>query len=148
MYNDNKAPAAGTAEANVNQANRQESPTHKAIVQQPGQEVKNYGPEGQIILPLLRSGRDNARKRLDLMAATGLRDRVFRKGVEALRRAGVVICSGEQGYYLPATLEEVQCFIRREEARAKSTFYTLQSARQLEAAMLAQGEQIRFSEVV
>jgi len=137
------APTVGAAGAeSVNQANSYESPTHTSILQQTGHEVKDYGPAGQIILPLLRHGRDNARKRLDLMTATGLRDRVFRKGIESLRRAGVVICSGEQGYYLPATLAEVQGFIRQEEARARSTFYTLQSARRLEVEMLQQGEQL------
>ena len=103
---------------------------------------------GEVIQPHLGTGREAAKKRRELLAITGLHDRIFRKSVEALRRAGVVICSDVYGYYLPGTLEEVQEFIRQEEHRARSTFLTLQSARQLEAKMQQQGEQVRFSEVV
>lgn len=96
----------------------------------------------QTILPHLGTGRAHARKKPELLNATGLNDRAFRKGVETLRRAGVVICSGDRGYYLPASLEELQGFIRQEESRAKSTFYTLKSARELERWMLREGEQL------
>jgi len=143
------APTVGAAGAeSVNQANSYESPTHTNILQQTGHEVKGYGATEQAILSLLSSGRDNALKRRELMSLTGLHDRVLRRGIEALRRAGVVICSDVSGYYLPGTLEEVQEFIRQEEARARSTFFTLQSARQLAEQMQQQGEQVRFSEVV
>jgi len=99
---------------------------------------------GAVILPHLMSGRGNAKKRRELLAATGLRDRAFRHGVEALRRSGTVICANGRGYFLPATVGEVLDFIAQEEHRARSTFFTLRPARELAARMQAQehGEQI------
>ena len=145
MTNTKAAPAAPTTGAkDADQANIDESQTRIAILAPLNKAVKPYGTAAQAILPLLQSGRNNAQKRRDLLAATGLPDRAFRRGVEALRRAGVVICADSAGYYLPATLGEIKGFIAQEERRARSTFYTLRTARELAAQLQAQGEQIRI----
>ena len=144
MTENKSAPAAPTTGTSAKNPSDQTEVTRTPIIHPVGTAVKDYGPAGQIILPHLRHGQGNARKKPELLEATGLPDRVFRKGIEALRRAGVVVCSGDRGYYLPGSLEEVQGYIRQEEARARSTFFTLNSARQLEAKMQAQGEQLRM----
>lgn len=143
------APAAGTAGAGdkAGEHVNHEAPPCPDIVPQCGQHCKSsYAAAGEAILPHLLSGRDGARKRRDLMAATGLRDRAFRHGVEALRRSGVVVCADERGYYLPETLGEVLDFIQQEEHRARSTFFTLRAARELATRMQAQehGEQTQM----
>ena len=94
------------------------------------------------VLQYLQYGRDNAIVGRELRAKTGLPDRVLRKTLEGIRRGGQVVISDSVGYYLPATLEEIQGFIRQEEARARSTFFTLKSARQLAEQMQTQGEQL------
>ncbi|MCL2298946.1 MAG: hypothetical protein FWC27_02220 [Firmicutes bacterium] len=96
------------------------------------------------VLQCLQYGRDNAIVGRDLRAKTGLPDRVLRKTLEGIRRGGQVVISDTVGYYLPGSLEEVQGYIRQEEARARSTFFTLQSARQLEAKMKYPGEQLTW----
>jgi hypothetical protein len=96
------------------------------------------------VLQFLQYGRDNAIVGRDLRAKTGLPDRVLRKTLEGIRRGGQVVISGDTGYFIPATLEELQGYIKQEEYRARSTFFTLQSARQLAEKMQAQGEQLRM----
>lgn len=166
MNTNEKAPVAATTEASANSTRNHASTTRTPIVAQTAAErnenlvvvernggffadswnvAERVGSAGQIILPLLRSGQGGARKKPELLEATGLSDRVFRRGVESLRRAGVVVCSGDTGYYLPATLDEVQGYIRQEEHRARSTFFSLQSARALASRMQEQGEQTQIS---
>jgi len=101
------------------------------------------------VLQYLRYGRDNAVVGRDLREKTGLPDRVLRKTLEDIRRSGQVVISDTSGYYLPATLAEVQGYIQQEEHRARSTFFTLQSARQLAERMQEQehGEQIQLEGV-
>ena len=68
----------------------------------------------------------------DICRSTGLTDRDARRAVEAIRREGVVICTDcLHGYYFPETLEELGLYVRQEERRGRSTFYTLKAARQL-----------------
>lgn len=77
-------------------------------------------------------GRENAIHLRELIRLTGMADRELRKFIEYARRSGICIASGNEGYFFPATLEEVRRFRMREEHRAKSIFYTLRAARELE----------------
>lgn len=70
----------------------------------------------------------------------GLSDRLVRKCVEGLRRAGVVICSDEAGYWLPSNTAELRRYVRKEERRGRSGFFTLQSARKLLAEVENDGK--------
>jgi hypothetical protein len=54
-----------------------------------------------------------------------------RKVIEDIRRAGVVVCNSLDGYFFPETLDELRLYVRQEERRGRSTFYTLGSARRL-----------------
>lgn len=85
----------------------------------------------EIILSVLRTGKDNYTSTEYLEHITGLSKRDVRRVVEDLRRHGAVIISDNSGYYLPENADELARFVRKEEKRAKSVLYTLKSARQL-----------------
>ena len=149
MNNKSEAPTVGAVEAGDTEqrSNQQAPPCQDSII--PSRQMRNprNAEIGKTILPLLRHGRDKAQKRRELLALTGLRDRDFRHGIEALRRGGTVVCSDERGYYLPATVGEILDFIAQEERRARSTFFTLRPARELAARLQAQGEQTEIKGV-
>ena len=81
------------------------------------------------------TGRENAIKTRDLMQLNGYLDkRKLRMDIRRLRIEGEVILSSTQkggGYYRPKDKEELRRFIRQEENRAKSIFYSLKTARKL-----------------
>jgi len=88
------------------------------------------------IMSALGHGRQNAIHRNDLMRITGLPDRMLRRHIKELNRSGTVILSGDFGYcLLDDDLSELRKYIRKEEHRARSIFYTLKAARQLEAEL-------------
>lgn len=99
-----------------------------------------------IILSILQKGEKNAIHLHELCKRSGLGNREARLAIESLRREGVVIISNGRGYYFPETIEEIRRYINQESKRAKSIFYTLKSARRLEAEMrgnnLKGGEQL------
>lgn len=74
-------------------------------------------------------GKANAIHLHDLQRYSGLDSRRLRKIIELIRRDGVCVCSDEAGYYRPETAEELEKYIKRVEATAKSTFYTLKTAK-------------------
>ena len=84
------------------------------------------------ILSIIGRGKDQGIHVKDICRATELDDRGARKTIETMRRAGVVICSDcLHGFYYPETLEELRLYVRQEERRGRSHFYTLKAARQL-----------------
>lgn len=58
-------------------------------------------------------------------------DRELRKCIETMRRAGIIIASNSNGYYFPATHEELNEYVKRTEKAAKSALYTLKHARRV-----------------
>lgn len=60
-----------------------------------------------------------------------LTDRELRKCIETMRREGIVIASSSKGYYFPSNYTELAKYVHTMEAAAKSTFYTLKSARKM-----------------
>ena len=54
---------------------------------------------------------------------------------EHLRRENFVIISDENGYYFPQSQKELEIYVQTVSKRARSTFYTLKSARQMLKAM-------------
>ncbi len=87
------------------------------------------------ILSAIGNGSKNARHKMQLVCLTGMSERTVRKSIEHLRRKGFVIISDENGYYYPETAEELEIYVQTVTRRAKSTFYTLQSARRMLKAM-------------
>lgn len=88
------------------------------------------------IMQALKTGENNAVSLADMCRVSGINNRATRQIIEDLRRSGVVIISSNKGYYLPETLEEVRHYINKESKRAKSIFYTIQSAKVLEKKMI------------
>ena len=83
------------------------------------------------ILSAIGEGQKNAVHLSELIRISGMTDRELRKTIEYLRRQGVVIISGNSGYYFPADETELSEYVRKEEHRARSVFYTLHHARKL-----------------
>ena len=82
-----------------------------------------------LVLSHFREGRENGIHLQELEKITGLDNRALRKVIEAIRRNGVCVCSDENGYYLPANVDELERYIKRVSKTARSTFFTLQTAR-------------------
>lgn len=75
-------------------------------------------------------GKKNAINAARLREKIGVKsERELRQCVEAARLSGQLICSGNAGYYIPATREEVREYINRIEAQASSMFAILKTAR-------------------
>lgn len=81
------------------------------------------------LLACFRYGKANAIKSKDLERMNNINTRQLRKMVELIRRNGVCVCSDEAGYYRPENKTELERYIKRVEATAKSTFYTLRTAK-------------------
>lgn len=78
---------------------------------------------------LIPRGAENAVPMVDLAKVSGLSERGVRKTIEHMRRNGVVICSGDGGYYLPANVSELSDYLNRMTKRAETTFLCLSGAR-------------------
>lgn len=83
------------------------------------------------ISDLLYVGENNAVKMQTLMDLTGLSRREVYKHLEKERRNGAVICGTNNGYFIPATTEELQNYIKRVQARVRTESIALHSARAL-----------------
>lgn len=80
------------------------------------------------ILALIRDGKENGVHLQKLINFTGLKNRDVRKCIEYIRRNGIVIISGDYGYYFPSTSSELSTYIQQERSRANSIHETLQTA--------------------
>lgn len=92
------------------------------------------------ILNNIGSGEENAIHLNDLRIKTDLQDRELRKCIEDLRRSGTVIISSPKGYFKPKNRSEVDRYIKQETHRAKSIFFTLKHARELNKTFEEVGE--------
>lgn len=83
-------------------------------------------------MAILPHGKEKAISAEHLCRKIGVKDeRALRAQVAISRQAGQLICSGGTGYYIPATRAEVEDFVLRMEAQAKSTFAVLRTARKV-----------------
>lgn len=85
----------------------------------------------RVILSAIGTGREQGAHLRDIRRSTGFGERAVRKYIEDIRRAGVVVCNSLDGYFFPETMDELRLYVRQEERRGRSTFYTLGSARRL-----------------
>ena len=76
--------------------------------------------EVMLVVSALEKGRQNAVPRKELSAVVGMADRRVRACIEAARREGVFIVSGDSGYYIATEVEEVERQYRIDRARALS----------------------------
>lgn len=71
------------------------------------------------IFALLHTGAENGTTLRELVAATGLNERVVRLKIQQERKAGKLILSNNRdGYFLPERPEDVQRFVRSMSRRA------------------------------
>lgn len=105
-------------------------------------EIKKHQTEMYyLVLSCFKYGRANAIHMKDLQRYSGLDNRRLRKVIEFIRRDGICVCSDDAGYYLPETAAELERYIRRVEATAKSTYFTLKTAK-AELAKMNSAEQV------
>lgn len=104
-----------------------------------GAVLSNFEPYCTI-LNNIGSGEENDIHLTDLRIKTDLQDRELRKCIEDLRRSGTVIISSPKGYFKPKNHSEVDRYIRQETRRAKSIFFTLKHARELNKTFEEVGE--------
>jgi len=83
----------------------------------------------ETVAAFIKTGAENGISLRELCQRTNADGRTVRKTVETLRREGNVICSGMTGYYHPADACELRDYVKQEECRARSIFYTLKAAR-------------------
>lgn len=69
-----------------------------------------------------------------------LTDRELRKCIETLRNEGIVIASGNMGYYFPGDYNDLKKYIQKTSKAAKSLFKSLKAARR----MLREMEERRY----
>ncbi len=81
------------------------------------------------IVDLLQNGEKNAINMAELAARVNLDERELRRVIFRERCNGEIILSSSAGYYLPSNKEELERYIKRTEARAKSAFRSLKEAR-------------------
>lgn len=82
---------------------------------------KNYS----CVIDLLCRGKDAAWSAAKLAAATGTDKRTVRLLVSEARQDGVLICSGNSGYWLPGNRDELYRSYVRMKAQARSIFRVL-----------------------
>lgn len=66
------------------------------------------------------AGRKEAVSMRYLAKIHGLTEREIRRAIEQARRDGMLICSSEQGYFLPETVQEIRAYTRRMSARIRT----------------------------
>lgn len=82
------------------------------------------------LLAILPTGEGNAASTEQIVNFLGLSsDRVLRKLIAKARMDGAVICSCENGYFLPSNRSEIERFYYVTKKKAISTLAVLKSAR-------------------
>ena len=85
-----------------------------------------------MIVELLPKGKENAISTADLSKAVGVSNiRELRKLVANERKAGEIIASSNNGYFIPANIREIEEFVHTLDSKARSIMVALQSARKL-----------------
>lgn len=83
--------------------------------------------EDIVIRCLTGHQKDNPIERGDLKFWTGLTDRVMRKAIEGLRNRGYWILNDGYGYYITFNKDDLEPWINKERARARSINRTVQA---------------------
>lgn len=82
------------------------------------------------ILELIPYGSENAILQADLCQLLNITPSVLKSHIQALRRSGAEICSGQHGYFRPANREELRLFVKRMDKQSTSRFVTVKPCRQ------------------
>ena len=79
----------------------------------------------------LRIGAENAVSLSMMCRYVSLPERETRAEIERMRRSGAVICSSEQGYFLPARRSELEAYVARERSRSRAVLASIAAAERL-----------------
>ena len=103
---------------------------------------KMFGDFTAWLSSVLMRGRENAVSRDELRKRSGLKDRALRSRIEQARREGLCIANEQNGngYYIPATKEEVTAQIKQVRARAMALLAQLRALKNL-LREIEEGEQ-------
>lgn len=81
------------------------------------------------IADFIPRGKENAITRQNLCEITGLNDRAVRESISQARREIPIISLANKGYYIPTEKEDVEQWVKQEEHRAKSIFWSMAGAK-------------------
>lgn len=82
----------------------------------------------EIIRNALGTGEENAVSLAELEDLTELTTRDVHHCIEDMRLNGAVICSSNNGYFYPATEDELRKYVRKEHARAATIIRNTRAA--------------------
>jgi hypothetical protein len=92
------------------------------------------------LIDLIPTGQYEAVSMTDLARMSGLPSADIRQQVLNARLKGVLICSGEQGYYFPGSYEELTDYVfRRYKYIQTATFALLPFVKEMEGDLLDEG---------
>ena len=77
-------------------------------------------------MSVMPHGAGKARHMRDLSKYFGVDGRTLRQMIENARRDGCIICSSDDGYFIPDTDAEMAAYYRRTMCRVNTTLATLQ----------------------
>lgn len=83
------------------------------------------------LLALIPFGAEHGISMKRLSYLLGVDSRNVRKLIEGARLEGNIIASGDSGYYIPETVEELRCYVRIVRARSQTSRATLRAAEKL-----------------
>lgn len=72
------------------------------------------------LVSVIPSGQAAALPMKDLAQRFGISKRETRKMIEDARRAGILICSCDKGYFMPETVPEIREYAQRVKARIRT----------------------------
>lgn len=84
----------------------------------------------EALIASLPTGEENAVSMRDLAVRFGTDERAIRKAIHEARESGVIICSGNSGYWIPDTEYQLVSFYRLAHSRAMSTLNSLKATRE------------------
>ena len=74
----------------------------------------------QWLVSIIPKGQQEAVSMTYLAEILGLSKRALRKEIENARKAGVLICSSDRGYYMPESILELRDYAHRTRARIRT----------------------------
>ncbi len=81
------------------------------------------------LLGFISVGRENAISLAMLSNLSGLGEREVRRQIMYARKDGVLVCSGDEGYFKPETIDELADYYKRFHSSALTTLSCLKATR-------------------
>lgn len=84
----------------------------------------------EALMESLPTGEENAVSMKELAFRFGVNERAIRKAIHEARESGVIICSGNSGYWKPDAEYQLVSYYRLARSRAMSTLKSLKTTRE------------------